>query len=223
MQLLTLTGPGGVGKTRLAVRAAEAVGADAYAEGAAFVSLAPVADAELVAPPFASAAGARSGAEFSFERLAHLLGDHALLLVLDNFEHVAAAAPVVTDLLAACPRLKVLVTSRVALRLSAEQVFAAPPALLPADAADAAPDATLRADAVRLFVHRAQAARPGFVPDADVLPVVAAICRCLDGLPLAIELAAARVNHLSPAALLDRLEHPETGRLPLLTGGPRDQ
>ncbi len=223
VRLLTLTGPGGVGKTRLAVRAADVVGAD-YAEGAAFVSLAPVADAELVAPTiFQALRGRDPGAEFSFERLAHLLGDRALLLVLDNFEHVAAAALVVTDLLAACPRLKVLATSRVALRLSAEQEFAVPPLSLPADAADAAPEATLRADAVRLFVHRAQAARPDFVPDAAVLPVVAAICRCLDGLPLAIELAAARVNHLSPAALLDRLEHPETGRLPLLTGGPRDQ
>ncbi|MDF3042878.1 MAG: hypothetical protein K0Q71_5584, partial [Thermomicrobiales bacterium] len=126
VRLLTLTGPGGVGKTRLAVRAAEAVGAD-HAEGAAFVSLAPIADPEFVAPAiFQALRGREAGAEFSFDRLAHLIGDRALLLVLDNFEHVVDAAPMVSDLLAACPRLQVLVTSRVVLRLSAEHEFAVP-------------------------------------------------------------------------------------------------
>jgi predicted ATPase/DNA-binding CsgD family transcriptional regulator len=238
VRLLTLTGPGGVGKTRLAVRAAEAVGAD-HAEGAAFVSLAPIADPEFVAPAiFQALRGREAGAEFSFDRLAHLIGDRALLLVLDNFEHVVDAAPMVSDLLAACPRLQVLVTSRVVLRLSAEHEFAVPSLSLrdetvsrrdgetareTIEGAGPEGDEAFASPAVRLFAQRARAVRPAFVPAAADLALVAAICRCLDGLPLAIELAAARVNHLSLTALLERLEAPGPGRLPLLTGGPRDQ
>jgi predicted ATPase/DNA-binding CsgD family transcriptional regulator len=237
VRLLTLTGPGGVGKTRLAVRAAEAVGAD-YAEGAAFVSLAPVVDPELVAPAmFQVLRGWEAGVEFSFDRLAHLVGDHALLLVLDNFEHVVSAAPVIADLLAVCPRLKILVTSRVVLRLSAEQEFAVPPLSLrggtarrqdgktargESEGARAKGDERSTSPAVRLFAQRARAARADFVLSAADEARISAICRRLNGLPLAIELAAARVTHLSPSAMLERLERPLSAQLALLTGGPRD-
>ncbi|MGH2615444.1 MAG: ATP-binding protein, partial [Thermomicrobiales bacterium] len=183
VRLLTLTGPGGVGKTRLAVRVAEDA-ATSYPDGAAFVPLAPVGDPDLVAMTvFQTLRGRESGGEFSFERLTQLLRDRALLLVLDNFEHLVSAATVVTDLLAACPRLKILVTSRAGLRLSAEQEFAVPPLSLPNGTTRASPDDALRADAVRLFVQRAQAARLGFAPTGAELATVAAICLRLDGLP----------------------------------------
>jgi predicted ATPase/DNA-binding CsgD family transcriptional regulator len=223
VRLLTLTGPGGVGKTRLAVHAALRLG-EALPDGVAFVSLAAVRDPDLVAPAiFRAVRGREAGGEFSIERLLHLVGARALLLVLDNFEHVVSAAPLVTDLLAACPRLKIMVTSRVALRLSGEQEFAVPPLSLPNIATPALSDDALLTDAVRLFVLRAQAARPTFAPAGEELATVATICRRLDGLPLAIELAAARVNHLSPSALLHRLDSPGATRLSLLTCGPRDQ
>jgi predicted ATPase/DNA-binding CsgD family transcriptional regulator len=223
VRLLTLTGPGGVGKTRLAISVAEDI-AGSFANGVAFVSLAAVGAPNLVAPTIFPVLGGReSRGEFSSARLHHLLGDRALLLVLDNFEHLVAAAAVVADLLDACPRLTVLVTSRVALRLCGEQEFLVPSLSLPDMSGPVSENDALRADAVRLFVQRAQSARPGFAPIAAVLPAVAAICHRLDGLPLAIELAAARVNHLSPAALLDRLNLPGSARLPLLTRGSRDQ
>jgi predicted ATPase/DNA-binding CsgD family transcriptional regulator len=230
VRLLTLTGPGGVGKTRLAIRVAEDAAAK-LAEGAAFVALAPIGDPNLVAPTvFQALRGRESGGEFSFERLAQLLRDRALFLVLDNFEHLVSAATVVSDLLAACPRLIILVTSRIPLRLSGEHEFAVPPLALPVETARRGTEGGRQelegfatSPAMRLFVQRAQAARADFVLSEENAAAVAAICHHVDGLPLAIELAAARVNHLSPAALLDRLEQPGTGRLPLLTGGPRDQ
>ena len=223
VRLLVLTGPGGVGKTRLALRTAEAV-ADRFADGAAFVALAPVADADSVLPAIARALDVREASDRSpAERLRAALRDRHLLLVLDNFEHVLAAGPAVADLLGRCPRLAVVVTSRAPLGVYGERDYPVPSLGLPDDPTDAhhplPPTAIEQADAVRLFVDRVQAVRPDFALTEANAAAVAAICRHLDGLPLAIELAAARTRHFAPAALLARLER----RLPLLTGGPRDQ
>jgi len=203
-RLLTLTGPGGVGKTRLAIEFARRV-APEVADGVVFVPLASLATADLVLPTIARRLGLTQPDESSLAaRLQRLLAGREVLLVLDNFEHLLAAAPVVSDLLIACPDLAVLVTSRARLRLSGERVVpVAPLALSPA---------------VALFAERANAAASDFVLTDTNAPAVAAICARLDGLPLAIELAASRVGHLPPVALLARLER----RLPLLTGGPRD-
>jgi len=217
VRLLTLTGPGGVGKTRLAIRiAAEA--ADAFPDGVRFVGLAALADPALVAPTIAHALGVReAGEEPLGERLAAHLRDRRLLLLLDNVEQVVEAAPFVADLLAACPGPAVLATSRERLRLGGEREYAVPP--LGWDVADGRDGAEgAGSDAVRLFVERAQAVREDFALTPENAPAVTEICRRLDGLPLAIELAAVRVKVLPPAALLARLER----RLPLLTGGTRD-
>jgi non-specific serine/threonine protein kinase len=220
--LLTLTGPGGVGKTRLAVRVAEDV-ADAFAHRTAFVSLASIHDPDLVHSTIAAALGVRQGmARSLIDRLAAFLGGGPFLLVLDSLEHVPAAAPHIADLLVACPQLTVIATSRSPLRVSGERTFVVPSLALPAANALIGGSRSLKAlastDAVRLFVDRAQAARDDFVlTDANAGAIVE-ICRKLDGLPLAIELAAARLGALPPAALLARLER----RLTLLVGGPRD-
>src|SRR5688500_17263609 len=217
--LLTLTGPGGVGKTRLAVAVAADV-AGAFEDGVHFVSLVPISDPTLVAPAIAQALGLpESDDRPPVAALQACLGDKALLLVLDNFESVTAAAPVVAELLAACPRLKALVTSRAVLRVSGEHDFPVPPLPLPDLARLPSLEQLAQHGAVRLFVERAAAARSDFALTEANAVAVASICRRLDGLPLAIELAAARVSLLPPAALLARLER----RLPLLTGGPRDQ
>lgn len=215
-RLITLTGPGGVGKTRLALRVAEEL-EDDFQDGLAFVDLTPLADPDLVAPAVAKALGLRDAGERPLaDRLSEALGDRAVLLLLDNFEQVVAASPLVGRLLSACSRLAVLATSREPLRLAAERVVAVPPLALPADAESERDLAGVAA--VRLFVLRAEAARTGIALTAENAPAIAEIVRRLDGLPLAIELAAARVAHLPPAALLSRLER----RLPLLTGGVRD-
>ena len=219
--LLTLIGPGGVGKTRLAVRAAEEV-ADAFAHGLAFVPLASIHDPALVLPTVAAVLGVRQGMERPIiDRLAAFLDD-AFLLVLDNLEQLPAAAPRIAELLIACPRLTVLATSRAPLRVSGERTFVVPSLTLPAISAHtrSSPDLEelARAEAVHLFVERAQATRADFALTEANAAAVAEICRKLDGLPLAIELAAARVGTLSPAPLLSRLER----RLPLLVGGPQD-
>src|SRR5215207_3245544 len=215
--LVTLTGPGGVGKTRLALSAAAA--SDHFPDGVIFVPLAPVSDPALLAPAIITALAVReAGDEPLIERLKAVLRSKRLLLVLDNFEQIVDAAPLVADLLGACPALTVLVTSRVRLRLSGEREVPISPLGL------AAPDQPRRvedvstSDAVRLFVARTEAVQPDFALTSDNAVAVAEICRRLDGLPLAIELAAARIKVLPPAALLARLEH----RLPLLTGGGRD-
>lgn len=223
VRLLTLTGPGGVGKTRLAIElAADAAGG--FGDGVAFVSLAALGTPDLVAPAiFQAVRGRESGSEFTHEQLHALLANRDLLLVLDNFEHLEPAADVVASLLDACLRLTVLVTSRVPLRLSGEQKFLVPPLALPDVSGRLAPDEALRFDAVRLFIQCACIARADFAATPEDVPAMATICLHLDGLPLAIELAAAHVSHLSPSALLDRLERPGPARLPLLTGGPRDQ
>ena len=216
-RLLTLAGPGGTGKTRLALQAAADLLED-FPDGVFFVPLAPLSDPELVPAAIARTLGIREeGDQPLWERIRHELATKQLLLVLDNVEHLVEAAPAVGELLAACPRLKVLATSRLPLRLRAEREYPVPPLALP-PVSEASPEELLRYEAVRLFVERAQAVRPGFTLTAETRPVVAEICRRLDGLPLAIELAAARVRILPPAMLLARLEK----RLPLLTGGPRD-
>jgi predicted ATPase/DNA-binding SARP family transcriptional activator len=217
VRLLTLTGAGGTGKTRLALAAAREL-EPAFRDGARFVGLATVRDPALVASTVAAALGAgETGAGSVETALFEHLRDQHTLLVLDNFEQVTAAAPLVAELLGAAPRLKVLVTSRGVLRVSAEHEYPVPPLPLPdpADAGD--PDSLLRNEAVALFVERARAVRPGFALDGEARAVVD-ICAALDGLPLALELAAARVKVLSPSALRDRLER----RLPLLERGPAD-
>jgi non-specific serine/threonine protein kinase len=217
-RLVTLTGPGGVGKTRLALAVASEAAGD-FADGVCFVALASIADPTLVIPAIAQTLGVRDIAgQALVEALQATLRRRQMLLLLDNFEHVDAAAPAVTELLAACPRLVALVTSRAPLHLTGEQEYPVPPLPLP-DTRRLPPLADLaRNDAVALFVQRARAVRPDFTLAPHNAALVAAICARMDGLPLAIELAAARIRLLSPAALLARLER----RLQLLTGGPRD-
>lgn len=217
--LLTLTGPGGVGKTRLALQVAADV-QDAFPDGVGFVALAPVHDPALVAATIAQTLDVRDTGDRPLgDRLRLALRERDFLLVLDNFEHLLAAAPLVGKLLAGCPRLTVLVTSRAVLHLSGEHDVPVPPLALPDPAGPPTVERLAEAAAVRLFVARAQAARPDFALTADTAACVAAICARLDGLPLAIELAATRIALFPPAALLARLAQ----RLPLLTGGARDQ
>jgi non-specific serine/threonine protein kinase len=219
VRLLTLTGPGGVGKTRLAVRVAERIAAD-FPDGVWFVDLAPVRDPALVASTIGRTFGVEeTGGRPIADGIAAYLADRHGLLILDNFEHVLEAGPLVMDLLAACPALKVLTTSRAVLRLSAEHDMTVPP-LASVDPERLPPLARLgEADAVRLFTERASAANADFVLTDANIAEVATLCARLDGLPLAIELAAARTRALSPRAMLRRLDQ----RLRLLTGGARDQ
>jgi predicted ATPase/DNA-binding CsgD family transcriptional regulator len=223
-RLLTLIGPGGVGKTRLAIRLGE-VAAAAYAHGVVFVPLAAITDAELVIPAIAQALGLQIvGDQTLTDAVIGSLRQRQMLLVLDNFEQVQLAAAAVAALLVACPGVSVLVTSRVPLRIAGEQRWPVVPLSLPPQARGeyppgGSPIAAIAASAaVQLFVARAQAINPGFVLDGDNAAAVAAICRRLDGLPLAIELAAARTHLLEPAELLARL----SPALPLLTKGPDD-
>ncbi len=223
VRLLTLTGPGGIGKTRLAM----AVAAEVSARGQASVVpvlLAAVRDPALVAATIAGALGLREGGGRPLaERLAGHLRDRHTLLVLDNFEQVTEAAPLVADLLATCPDLTVLATSREPLRVGGEQEFAVQPLALPDPTSLHPGDLPERSPAVALFVQRARAVKPDFALTASNARAVAEICRRLDGLPLALELAAARIKVLPPQALLARLSG-EAGRasLSLLTGGARD-
>jgi predicted ATPase/class 3 adenylate cyclase len=218
VQLLTLVGSGGTGKTRLALQAAAEL-LDAFADGVFLVELAPLADADLVPSTIGTALGLQEGGTQSPEELVRSFLQHKiLLLLLDNFEHLLAAGPVVGRLLNTCPTVKVLATSRAPLRLRAERLYSVPPLATPDSRPPEDPEAIARNEAVQLFIERAQASDPSFMPTPETLPAIADIVRRLDGLPLAIELAAARVRLLPPAALLVRLEQ----RLPLLTGGARD-
>jgi predicted ATPase len=217
-RLLTLLGPGGIGKTRLGLQAAADV-LDHFEDGVWWIPLAAVAEPGMVAQTVAAALGVREipGEPVETTLAAHLRTRKTLLL-LDNFEQVVDAAPLVHQLLATAPDLAVLATSREPLLLRGEQEFLVGPLPLPPTGARLSPDEALAFPAVRLFVERAQAVRPTFALDAGNVADVAAICRRLDGLPLAIELAAARVRLLPPAALLARLDR----RLAILTGGARD-
>jgi len=220
-RLLTLTGPGGVGKTRLALAVASTVrDTQAFADGVAWVDLAAVRDPALVVGTIAQALGVREvGLADARAPLLALLRTRRLLLVLDNLEQVAAAAPEIADLLVACPGIVALATCRTVLRLRMERQFRVRPLALPPEGQAQAGDVRAYA-AVRLFEARAQAAHPEFQADADPasLAAVVRICQRLDGLPLALELAAARVDLLPPATLLARLEQ----RLPLLASAMRD-
>ena len=218
-RLVTLTGPGGVGKTRLALAVATALAGD-YADGVVWVELAPLDNPDVVASAIARVLGLREDGERPLtERLALALADRHVLLVLDNCEHLLAAVPLLGRLLAACPQLAMLATSRARLRLRGEREFPVGPLAVPPTADGSRPIAAL-ADvaAVRLFVARAAEISPGFTLTPEHAAAVAAICQRLEGLPLAVELAAARVKLLPPPALLTRLEQ----RLPLLAGGARD-
>lgn len=218
LRLLTLVGPGGTGKTRLGLAVAATL-ADDFDDGVVFVNLVPIRDPDLVIPTIADALGVHEeGDRPRLDRLKDGLHEKRLLLVLDNFEQVMSAAALVAEILAACPRLKVLVTSREVLRVRGEHVFRVPPLPVPDSKHLAADDLVSQYAAVQLFTERALAVRPDFAVTDENAHAVAELCRRLDGLPLAIELAAARSTLFLPEAMLARLG----SRLKLLTGGPRD-
>lgn len=214
VRLVTLTGPGGVGKTHLALETVAGL-PDDFDDGVYWVPLADLRTPDLVLSAIARILDVRErGGIPLLQSLKEFLRDRELLLLLDNFEQVLAAAPLVADLLAAAPALTILATSRAPLRLRGEREFPVPP--LPLPVPDRPPDRLLQNAAVRLFVERAQGAMPSFSLTEDNARHVGEIVRRLDGLPLAIELAAARIKLLPPRAILDRLS------LKLLAGGPRD-
>ncbi len=218
VRLLTLTGPGGVGKTRLALATTNAL-ETCFPDGVHVVSLAPITDPDLVAPTIAIALSIEDLAGQSpLEALTTSLRDRRALLVLDNFEQVIDAATVVAELVHACPDLTILTTSRVPLHLSSERELPVAPLDLPDATRELDVDGALEHAAVALFAERARSARADFRLTASNVAAVAEICRRLDGLPLAIELAAARIKLMAPADILPRLRQ----RLTILTGGFRD-
>jgi predicted ATPase/class 3 adenylate cyclase len=218
VHLVTLTGPGGTGKTRLGLQVAADM-VEAFEHGVYLVSLAPISDSGLVVSTIAHALGMHENpGQPLIESLKEYIIDKQLLLLIDNFEQVIGAAPLVAELVKAAPRLKVLITSRELLRLTDERNFQVPPLALP-DITQLPPvDLLARYEAVRLFVERASSVKADFVLTDQNAPAIAEICNRLDGLPLAIELAAARIRLLPPPAMLSRLEH----GLRLLTSGMRD-
>jgi predicted ATPase/class 3 adenylate cyclase/DNA-binding XRE family transcriptional regulator len=215
---LTLTGPGGTGKTRLALQVA-AESLDSFADGVYFVALAPIRDPALVIETIAATLGVKEGGDQPLPSLLKRhLRDKQLLLVIDNFEQVSDAAPLVAELLETAPRLKALVTSRACLQIYGESEFPVPPLALPDPRRLPSLEQLTQYEAVRLFIARARAVKPDFDITNENAPAVAEICVRLDGLPLAIELAAVRIKVLTPAALLARLSR----RLHVLTGGARN-
>ena len=215
-RLLTLTGTGGVGKSRLALQAARDAG-EFFADGVAFIALAPLNSAELVVPSIVRSFGLRETAGQSpREALGSYLRARRLLLTLDNFEHLLEAAPEVSWLIETCPNLTVLVTSRAPLRVGSEQEYPVPPLELPVSTRDTRVEEVLDSPSGRLFAERARAASPSFSLTRQNAAAVASICWRLAGLPLALELAAAKIRFLDPAALLSRL-----GRA-LSSGSARD-
>ena len=223
VRLLVLTGPGGVGKTRLALSVVEGL-RSSFRDGVSFVDLSPISRSDLVLPTIAVSLGVRHSSNVPLmDAINATIRSRQMLLVVDNFEHVADAALLLTDLLMANPELTILVTSRSVLSVYGEHVYPVPPMSVPV-VPDDAPAGTsltrslLASDAVQLFVKRASAVRSDFQLTNDNARDVATICRLLDGLPLAIELAAARIGILSPRMLAQRLQR----RLPMLDDGPRD-
>jgi predicted ATPase/DNA-binding XRE family transcriptional regulator len=221
-RLVTLTGPGGVGKTRLAIYVMAQV-CDSFVDGVSTVALDSVVDREGIIKATARALGTVVEGSVSMESLVAALSDREFLLVLDNFEHLLDSAPLVAELLRDCPKVKVLATSRAPLRVSGEQEFPVTPLPVPDQVALPPVEALAENAAVALLVDRATRVRPDFALTSDNAAVVAAICARLDGLPLALELAAARLKTFSPQLLFERLgELPVGSSLRLLTGGARD-
>lgn len=218
-RLLTLTGPSGSGKTRLALQAASQM-IEHFYHGVFFVALAPITDPGLVASTIAQSLGITETPGRSIVAgLKDYLQNKSLLLLLDNFEQVISAAPLIAELLAACVQLKILITSREGLRISGEREYPVPPLALPDFSQPPSQEFLSKYEAVELFIQRARAVKPDFRITDDNAPTVVEICYRLDGLPLAIELAAARIKLLPPDAMLARLEE---HRLEFLTGGGRD-
>jgi len=220
VRLLTLTGPPGIGKTRLALQVAAGL-TNAFADGVAFVDLTPLREPALVLSALAQVLRLRdAGSQPLHETVVNYLADKRMLLVLDNFEQVVAAAPLLVALLASCPGLRLLVTSRAALRVRGEQEFTVPPLALPDRASThlPSPNDLSQYSAVALFLQRARAVKPTFHLTPALAPSIVQICWRLDGIPLALELAATRLKLLSARDLLTRLEH----RLSVLTGGAQD-
>jgi predicted ATPase/class 3 adenylate cyclase len=219
VHLITLTGPGGTGKTRLALSVASQ-SLNYFSGGVFFVPLAPLTDYNLVASSIADALRVEEVAgEPLVQSILKYLDGRRVLLVLDNFEHVLAAAPLIGRLLESCPGVKLIATSRALLHISGEHDFPVPALSLAHPGRPHTAESVSSSEAVALFVERARMARPGFTLTDDNASIIAEICDRLDGLPLAIELAAARSRVISPQAILERLTH----RLRLLTGGPRDR
>jgi predicted ATPase/DNA-binding CsgD family transcriptional regulator len=218
VRLLTLLGVGGIGKTRLAIQVASRL-RERFADGVCFVGLAAIRDPNLVTSAIAHELGLQEGGARPLEEaVTTWLRDKQFLLLLDNFEQVVSSAPLVQDLLSTCPRLVILVTSREVLRLAAEHLFPVPPLAFPDLAKQPEQEELAQYAAVSLFLERAQAIKPDFTLTQANGRAIAELCARLDGLPLALELAAARIRLLPPQALLARLGH----RLQVLTGGVRD-
>ena len=217
VRLITLMGPGGTGKTRLSLQVAQEV-LDHFPNGVFFVPLADDTDSDQFVSRVAQQLEVKEGGRPLLENLKDFLRDKRILLVLDNFEQLMAAAPVVAKLLAGAPGLKIITSSRIALQLQGEHEYPVPPLGLPQTGDNASMEDLMENEAVSLFVERARTAQPNFTLKSDNVSAIAEICRRLDGLPLAIELAAARIKLLQPQAILTRLDD----SLKLLTGGARD-
>src|SRR5215468_1534145 len=215
-RLVTLTGPGGIGKTRLALQVAAGAGR-AFRDGAWLVELAGLRDSGLLVPEVVRSLGlSDNSARWAVASLADYLQDRQVLLVVDGCEHLADACAVMADaLLRACPELRIIATSRHVLGVAGEVTIAVPPMTVPAEDSPAGPDQLLGYEAVRLFAGRGAAVLPGFAVDEGNGAAVAGVCRALDGIPLAVELAAVRLRSLSPGQILDRLD----SRFQLLSGG----
>ncbi len=217
-RLVTLAGVGGTGKTRLAQTLAQGLAAN-FADGVFFVELAAITNPELVAPTIAKTLGIKeAGDKPVSESLKNFLRDKQMMLVIDTFEQVIDAAPIIAELISSAENLKILITSRTLLNLSAERKFIVPPLDLPNGNSNVSPDELSKYEAIELFVERARNVNSNFALTKENADAVAEVCRRLDGLPLAIELAAARIKILSPSAILERLEN----QLNLLTGGASD-